>query len=50
MRRGALTIALFLLLGAVVNVGVAWACAANSYWDTAGLDARARDTTLTLVT
>ena len=27
MKRGALTIAIFLLIGAVVNVAVAWACA-----------------------
>ncbi len=36
MKRRLLIIAIFLLLGAVVNVAVAWGCAAKSIWGVGG--------------
>ncbi len=36
MKRRLLTILLFLLLGAVANVAVAWGCAVRSIWGTGG--------------
>jgi hypothetical protein len=43
MKRHLLIIACFLLLGAVVNVGVAWGCAAGSGWVLGGTSAGASE-------